>query len=77
MKFINKYFNSEWSATKIKVEEKLKTVAFDVKNHRLVIMTHERVLYYMDIPETPQRYLDQAELRIFPSSYQIPKKPAN
>ncbi len=76
MKFINKYFNSEWSATKIKVEEKLKTVAFDAKNHRLVIMTHERVLYYMDIPETPQRYLDQAELRIFPSNYQIPKKVA-
>ena len=46
MKFINKYFNSEWSATKIKVEEKLKTVAFDAKNHRLVIMTHESCLLY-------------------------------
>jgi hypothetical protein len=70
MKFFNKYFNSEWSATKIKVEEKFKTVAFDVKNHKLVIMTHDRILYYMDIPDTPQRYLDQAELRIFPSNYQ-------
>jgi hypothetical protein len=69
MKFITKYFNSEWSATKIKVEEKLKTVGFDVKNHRLIIMTHERVLYYVDIPENPQRYLEQAELRVFQSSY--------
>jgi hypothetical protein len=65
MSFITKYFNSEWSATKIKVEEKLKAVGFDVKNHRLIIMTHDRVLYYADIPETPQRYLEQAELRIF------------
>ena len=69
MKFITKYFNSEWSATKIKVEEKLKTVGFDVKNHRLIIMTHDRVLYYVDIPETSQRYLEQAELRVFQSSY--------
>jgi hypothetical protein len=53
MKIFTKYFNSEWSATKIKVEEKLKTVGFDVKNHRLIIMTHERVLYYVDIPESP------------------------
>ena len=58
MKIFTKYFNSEWSATKIKVEEKLKTVGFDVKNHRLIIMTHERVLYYVDIPENPQRYLE-------------------
>lgn len=53
MKMFSKYFNSEWSASKIKVEEKLKTVGFDVKNHRLVIITSERLLYYVDIPETP------------------------
>ena len=53
MSFITKYFNSEWSATKIKVEEKLKAVGFDVKNHKLIIVTHDRVLYYVDIPETP------------------------
>jgi hypothetical protein len=58
MKIFTKYFNSEWSATKIKVEQKLKTVGFDVKNHRLIIMTHERMLYYVDIPENPQRYLE-------------------
>jgi hypothetical protein len=65
MKMFSKYFNSEWSASKIKVEEKLKTVGFDVKNHRLVIITSERILYYVDIPETPQRYLEEAEIRVF------------
>ena len=53
MKFLTKYFNSEWSATKIKIDEKLKTVGFDVKNHRLIIITYDRILYYVDIPETP------------------------
>jgi len=75
MSFLTKYFNSEWSATKIKVEEKLKAVGFDVKNHKLIIITHDRVLYYVDIPAEPQRYLDSAELRVFPSNYQVsPKK---
>lgn len=69
MSFVTKYFNSEWSATKIKVEEKLKEVGFDVKNHRLIIITHDRILYYADIPEVPKRYLEQAELRVFQSSY--------
>mgnify|MGYP001589748067 CR=1 FL=1 len=65
MKYVSKYFDSEWSVSKIKVEEKLKTVGFDVKNHRLMIMTYDRVLYYVDIPEHPTRYLDQADIRIF------------
>lgn len=70
MKFITKYFNSEWSATKIKIEEKLKTVGFDAKNHRLIIITYDRLLYYVDIPEqTPARYLDEAEIRVFTSDY--------
>ena len=69
MSFLTKYFNSEWSVTKIKVEEKLKAVGFDVKNHKLIIITHDRVLYYVDIPAEPVRYLDAAELRVFPSSY--------
>ncbi len=50
MKVLSKYFDSEWGVTKIKVDEKLKTVGFDVKNHRLIIMTFDRVLYYVDIP---------------------------
>ena len=58
MKMFSKYFNSEWSVSKIKIDEKLKTVGFDVKNHRLIIITYDRVLYYVDIPETPSRYLE-------------------
>lgn len=50
MKLISKYFNSEWSVSKIKIEEKLKTVGFDVRNHRLTIITYDRLLYYVDIP---------------------------
>lgn len=69
MKFITKYFNSEWSVSKIKIDEKLKTVGFDVKNHRMIIVTYERILYYVDIPENPQRYLDDAEIRVFQSDY--------
>lgn len=53
MKFLTKYFNSEWSVSKIKIDEKLKTVGFDVKNHRLIIITYDRILYYVDIPENP------------------------
>ena len=51
MKLISKYFNSEWSVSKIKIDEKLKTVGFDVKNHRLTIITYDRILYYVDIPQ--------------------------
>lgn len=69
MKFFTKYFNSEWSVSKIKIDEKLKTVGFDVKNHRLIIVTYDRIIYYVDIPENPQRYLDEAEIRAFLSEY--------
>jgi hypothetical protein len=58
MKVLSKYFDSEWSVSKIKVDEKLKTVGFDVKNHRLIIVTYDRILYYVDIPTHPTRYLD-------------------
>lgn len=51
MKVFAKYFNSEWSVSKIKVNEKLKTVAFDVRNGGLTIITHDRMLYYVKLPE--------------------------
>jgi hypothetical protein len=69
MKVFAKYFNSEWSCSKIKIEEKIKTVGFDVKNHRLIIITFDRVLYYVPIPEHYSRYLDEAEIRSFQSDY--------
>lgn len=69
MKLFSKYFNSEWSVSKIKIDEKLKTVGFDVKNHRLIIITYDRILYYVDIPQNPTRYLEEAEIRVFQSDY--------
>ena len=69
MKMFAKYFNSEWSVSKIKIDEKAKTVGFDVKNHRLIIITYDRILYYVDIPQNPTRYLEEAEIRVFQSDY--------
>ena len=69
MKLFSKYFNSEWSVSKIKIDEKIKTVGFDVKNHRLIIITYDRILYYVSIPEHPTRYLEEAEVRTFLSDY--------
>mmetsp|Transcript_10937 Transcript_10937/g.11072 ORF Transcript_10937/g.11072 Transcript_10937/m.11072 type:complete len:152 (-) Transcript_10937:52-507(-) len=69
MKVLSKYFDSEWCVTKIKIDEKFKTVGFDVKNHKLIIMTFDRVLYYVDIPQAQVRYLEEAEMRIFQSDY--------
>ena len=64
MKVFSKYFGSEWSVSKIKVSERLKTVAFDAKNHKLTIITYDRILYNVPIPETPGRYLEGAEIRV-------------
>ena len=69
LKIFAKYFNSEWSATKIKIDEKIKTVGFDSKNHKLIIITYDRILYYVSIPEQYSRYIDEAELRTFKSDY--------
>lgn len=65
----SKLFGSEWSVSKIKIDEKIKTVGFDVKNHKLLIITYDRVLYYVGLPDHHIRYLDEAELRSFNSEY--------
>jgi len=51
LKVLNKYWDSDLCLTKIKVNEKLKTIGFDVKNGRLTIVTHDRVIYFVDIPK--------------------------
>jgi hypothetical protein len=51
MKIVSNFFDSEECLTKIKVEEPIKIIAFDEKNARLTVMTHERILYFFDIPE--------------------------
>ena len=70
MKVFSKYFNSEWSVSKIKIDEKVKTVGFDVKNNRLIIITYDRIVYYSAIPESHMRYLEDAEIRVFHNDYQ-------
>lgn len=58
MKVIAKYFNSEWGVSKIKIADKVKTLGFDVKNNKLSIITHDRLIYYVDIPQSATRYLE-------------------
>jgi hypothetical protein len=65
MKVINKYWDSDLCLTKIKVNENFKTLGFDQKNRRLSIVTHDRTIYFVDLPEQQARYIDLAELRFF------------
>jgi len=51
MKVLNKYWDSDLCLSKIKVNEKFKTCAFDVKNNRLAIVTNDRTIYFIDLPK--------------------------
>lgn len=51
MKVLNKYWESDLCLAKIKVNEKMKTIGFDFKNNRLAIVTHDRTIYFVDIPK--------------------------
>ena len=57
MKVVSKYFDPELCLAKIKVDARIKTVAFDEKNNRLTVMTYDRVLYFFDIPHEQTRYV--------------------
>ena len=50
LKVVSKYFDSDLCLAKIKVDERLKTIAFDEKNNRLTVMSYDRVLYFFEIP---------------------------
>ena len=65
MKVVSRYFDCDLCLAKIKVDERLKTVAFDEKNNRLTVMSHDRVLYFFDIPQEQVRYVESAEVRTF------------
>jgi len=72
MKFLgvfSKYFSSEWSVSKIKINEDMKTVAFDTKNNRVTVITYNRLIFSFPIPDQIIRYIPQAELRLFHSKY--------
>ena len=65
MKVINKYWDSDLCLTKIKIGEKLKTIGFDQKNRRMTIVTHDRSIYFVDLPHEQTRYIEKAEVRFF------------
>jgi len=65
MKVLNKYWDSDLCLTKIKVGEKCKTLGFDSKNRRLSIITYDRSIFFVDLPDQQSRYIEQAEVRFF------------
>jgi len=65
MSAISDYFDTDLCLSKVKIEDKLKTVAFDSKNNRLAVMSFDRILYYIDIPAEAIRHIGEAEVRTF------------
>jgi hypothetical protein len=65
MKVINKYWESELCLTKIKINEKFKKIGFDSKNKRLAIVTYDRSIYFVNLPEEQSRYIEEAEVRFY------------
>lgn len=51
MGLVNKYFDSDACLSKIKLTEGVKSVGFDTKNEKLCIVTHERTMYFADVPK--------------------------
>ncbi len=45
-----KVFDNDLCLSKIKIDDKIKQIAFDNKNNRMAIMSYDRVMYYVDIP---------------------------
>lgn len=65
MKMINKYWDSDLCLTKVKVNEQMKAVGFDQKNRRLSIVTYDRNIYFVNLPDQQSRYIENAEVRFF------------
>ena len=65
MKVLNKYWDSDMCLSKVKVNEKMKQIGFDVKNHRLSIVTFDRSIYFVDLPKEQIRYIEEAEVRFY------------
>ena len=65
MKVVNKYWDSDLCLTKIKVGEKYKSLGFDQKNRKLTIVTQDRTIYYVQLPDHQARYIEEAEVRFY------------
>ena len=62
---MSNYFDTDLSLAKIKIDDKLKSIAFDAKNRRLAVMSYDRVMYFIDIPNEQVRHIGEAEVRTF------------
>ena len=62
---MTKFFDNDLCLAKIKIDDKLKTIAFDEKNKRLAIMSYDSVMYYIDLPTKQTRHIPEAEVRTF------------
>lgn len=62
---MSNYFETDLSLAKVKIDDKLKSIAFDEKNRRLTVMSYERVIYYIDVPHQQIRHIPEAEVRTF------------
>ena len=65
LKVVSNYFEADLCLAKIKVEEKLKTIAFDEKSNSLTVMSNDRVLYFFKIPSETIRHISEAEVRSY------------
>ena len=65
LKGVSNYFETDLSLAKVKIDDKLKSIAFDEKNRRLTVMSYERVIYYIDVPHQQIRHIPEAEVRTF------------
>ena len=66
LKFLSNFFNSEWSVTKIKVQNGGKVCGFDTKTNSLSIIAKGEeatiCLYYIKIPHKTCRYMEDARI---------------
>jgi hypothetical protein len=58
----SKFFNSDWSVSKIKIPESDKICGFDTKNHQLTVITKDRLMYFVELPKKASRYLEKARI---------------
>ncbi len=65
MKVLNKYWESDMCLSKVKVNEDKKTIGFDIKNDRLAIVTHDRSIYFCELPKEQVRYIEEVEVRFY------------
>mmetsp|Transcript_10847 Transcript_10847/g.12286 ORF Transcript_10847/g.12286 Transcript_10847/m.12286 type:complete len:95 (-) Transcript_10847:34-318(-) len=62
LSLFSKFFNSDWSVSKIKIPEVEKICGFDTKNNFLTVITKDRLMYFVELPKKAARYMDKARI---------------